>query len=120
MEFTKLTSIDKKKDFYLNPNYICLVTPYNEDGGTVITSIHGEFHVEHDVDHVGACVDFLVKFSNSSNGKVFYINPSFVVEVVPGEDGITRIITHVGEFSVGLGMDETAAYLNEGLSKLNR
>jgi hypothetical protein len=116
MKFAKFHSIDHDRDFYLNPNYVCLLTPYKDDGGTTITSHYGEFHVDIDIDIVAPSFEFMVKFTNLANDKVFYINPSYVAEIIP-YDGKTKILSHQGEFTIGMPIDEVAVYLNEGLSK---
>ena len=119
MKFSKFTSIEKEKEFYLNPTYVVVVLPYNEEGGTTIVSHYGEFHVDASIEEVVTCFDGLVKFTSLSNDKVFYINPTYVAEIVPSKDGRATIISHQGEFTVGMSIDEASAYLNEGLEKLN-
>ena len=116
MKFAKFTTIDDK-EFYVNPTYVVVIMPQEET--TVIVAHYGQFRVKHPLEEVVSCFEGFVQFTNFSNDKEFYINPTYVAEIVSNSEDNTTIISHQGEFTVGMSIDETSAYLNEGLEKLS-
>jgi hypothetical protein len=119
MKFEKFKILTGETEFFINPTYVCLLRPATEEGGTTIVTHHGEYHVDEDIEKVGPKFDFLVRFTNLKSDKVFYVNPSFVAEIVSKDESQSTIITHHGEYTIGMGLDDVAGYLDEGLAKLS-